>query len=82
MKYLIFVYLINFLYCYYNIYFFNKYESLNGIDGNNGIIALNLSKFDLGDTIYITYSFTYLNFESSDISPLKYTFSNNYSETP
>ena len=82
MKYLIFVYLMNFLYGYFNIYFFNKYESLNGIDGNNGIIALNLSKFDLGDTIYITYSFTYLNFESRDISPLKYTFSNNYSETP
>ena len=84
MKFIIFISLINFLYSAFNIYIFNKYDSLNlnRIDVYQGIIALNLSKFDIGDTIYITYSFTYKSTsDKKDITLLKYAFSNNYPET-
>ena len=76
MKYIISLCLLNYLYCIpdiYHISHLNKYEKIEIYSvGQVGNIALNITKFDLGDTIFITYTSykrPYKNF-------IKYTFSN------
>ena len=76
MEFIIFICLINFLHCYFYIYHLDKYGCISfGFETNpEVIIALNLSKFDIGETIYITYT----SYNDKLIRTLKYSFANNY----
>ena len=80
MKFIILICLINFLHCYFYVYHLDKYgcSGFSFETNPEGIIVLNLSKFDIGDTIYITYT----SYNDKHIRTLKYSFANDYSNDP
>ena len=56
MKFIIFACLLIYLHCYESNYSLDKYGHIYNIRGDQkGIIALDLSNFNIGDTIYLTY---------------------------
>ena len=62
MKFVIFACLMIYSHCriyyYYYYYDFDKFEHTSLINGGEeGIIALNLTKFNQGDTIYLTFRY-------------------------
>jgi len=78
MKFIILGCLLIYLHCYtdFQIHFLSKYGTINSFgEAKKGIIALDLSKFNLGDTIYLTF----VNFRISFHQTLKYCFSNHIS---
>ena len=72
MKFIIFACLLIYLHCYESNYSLDKYGHIYNIRGDQkGIIALDLSNFNIGDTIYLTL--TYFN---TFYLTFKYCFSN------
>ena len=79
MKFLIFVCLLIYLHCYEKNYSLEKYGHIFHIrEGEKGIISLDLSNFDRGDTVYLTFIVfdDYYNYDDT----LKYCFSNSKTE--
>jgi len=75
MKFIIFVCLLIYLHCYEKNYSLEKYGHIFRIEqGEKGIISLDLSNFDRGDTVYLTFIVfdDYYNYDDT----LKYCFSN------
>ena len=79
MKFIIFVCLLIYLYCYEKNYSLEKYGHIFHIrEGEKGIISLDLSNFARGDTVYLTFIIfdDYYNYNNT----LKYCFSNSKTE--
>ena len=75
MKFIIFVCLLIYLHCYEKNYSLEKYGHIFRIEqGEKGIISLDLSNFDRGDSVYLTFIVfdDYYNYDDT----LKYCFSN------
>ena len=79
MEFIILICLINYLHCYFYVYHLKKYDWNYFSDDTHpkGIIALSLSEFDIGDTIYITFT----SYNDKHIRTLNYSFDNEVSDT-
>ena len=76
MKFIILTCLLIYLHCS-NLVYLDRYGRITGLSqGQTGVIALSLTKFNRGDTIYLTFIY----FEGYVVNSINYCFSNSFSQ--